>query len=108
MNGFLLQHRPRYAARNFHRKPPSIECLCDSPGKSRDGSEEKDFRMDCTLQEHILRLEYRIQQLNDLLTASRRPEDNERIVSELQTARLALRLYREAYDMEQKLPVARA
>ncbi|MGC2636416.1 MAG: hypothetical protein WA294_04510 [Acidobacteriaceae bacterium] len=60
--------------------------------------------MQSTLQEHILRLEYRVQELSDRLTACCSAEEREPIVSELQTAKLALRLYREAFDAEQKLP----
>jgi hypothetical protein len=64
--------------------------------------------MQSTLQEHILRLEYRIQELSDLLTTSRSPKDRERIASEMQTANLALRLYREAFEVERTLPAHRA
>ncbi len=63
--------------------------------------------MQNTLQEHILHLEYRIQELRDMLTASRDPEDTTRIDSELQTAILALRLYCEAFDAEQKVRLRR-
>jgi hypothetical protein len=60
------------------------------------------------LQEHILRLEYRIQELSDLLTAGCSAEEREPIASEMQTAKLALRLYREAFNAEQQLPEHRS
>lgn len=60
--------------------------------------------MQRTLNEHLLRLQLKVQELNDQLT---RPNlsvfENSRIESEIRVAELALTCYLKGFEIEQKI-----